>query len=500
MEPLPGITAFAVLFERASGARLEAAERFVCSLPQLFRGALVGCDIGYKPSASIVVVVTRFGERLFDARAQQRFDFWCARSGVRSIATAELAPPQRAAFFDSLERCEPKLKGIPPDDLVAESARLFTQLGAPPDRNPPEAGPLLSVDVGGPGWEGVRFDPAERTLYLPGLLGPPVGDEFTLALRFPGGEQPLASRATVVRGRDGRTCDRGPCFALALIDPSPALVSALAAAEAAPPSFEQKRVHPRYPVKAPVVVKPCSPEAPPDQVEKVREPEGAPALDSPSAVIEYASDQELAADYIDNLSQGGAFVRTSNPLPVGTRLALAMRLPGGEELVAPALVAMRNDKGMGVRFELSPEAERQLAAAIARISARPRRALLVDDDPVVCRMLQEALHKRGFEVLIAEDGVAGLSILADELLALDLLITDVFMPNMDGHTLIRTIRRAGGESELAIVAMTGAPDAGLEKCLEQEGADAILDKALGAELIAQAADAVLERKRLSDAS
>jgi hypothetical protein len=38
-------------------------------------------------------------------------------------------------------------------------------------------------------------------------------------------------------------------------------------------------------------------------------------------------------------------------------------------------------------------------------------------------------------------------------------------------------------------------DLGLEMKLESAGADAVLDKALGPELIAQAADAALERKR-----
>jgi CheY-like chemotaxis protein len=172
-----------------------------------------------------------------------------------------------------------------------------------------------------------------------------------------------------------------------------------------------------------------------------------------------------------------------------------MRLPGGEELSAPAVVMCVNDKGMGVKFELSAEGEQRLGAAIARISARPRRALVVDDERLVRTMLEEALRARGFEVLTAEDGVAGLSILADELLALDLLVTDVKMPRMDGETFIRTIRKAGGECDLAIVVVAGSLENGLEKRLEREGADAVLDKALGPELIAQAADAVLERKR-----
>jgi len=158
-----------------------------------------------------------------------------------------------------------------------------------------------------------------------------------------------------------------------------------------------------------------------------------------------------------------------------------------------------NDRGMGVRFELDEAGQQRLAAAIAHLSARARRALVVDDDAVVRRMLQEALQQRGFEVLTADDGSSGLSLLADELLALDLLVTDIRMRRMDGETFIRTIRRAGGEADLAIVAMTGGLEGDLEKRLERDGADAVLDKALGPELIAQAADAVLERKRLVQA-
>ena len=47
------------------------------------------------------------------------------------------------------------------------------------------------------------------------------------------------------------------------------------------------------------------------------------------------------------------------------------------------------------------------------------------------------------------------------------------------------------------MAVTGALGSELEQRLEREGADAVLDKALGPELIAEAADAVLERKRIS---
>jgi CheY-like chemotaxis protein len=66
---------------------------------------------------------------------------------------------------------------------------------------------------------------------------------------------------------------------------------------------------------------------------------------------------------------------------------------------------------------------------------------------------------------------------------------------MNGEELIRFIRRTGGEAELTIVAVTGRLQDGLEERLVAAGADAMLDKAAGAEQVAAAADAALEHKR-----
>jgi uncharacterized protein (TIGR02266 family) len=226
-------------------------------------------------------------------------------------------------------------------------------------------------------------------------------------------------------------------------------------------------------------------------------PAPTPAPAPATARIEYQSEQDLAADYVENLSQGGAFVRTQSPPPVGTRLTLEMKLPGLVELTAPATVVFVHDYGMGVKFELDEAGQAKLAAVIARISARPRRALVVDDDGLVRRMLAEALQGRGFEVLTARDGEEGLRVVAEELLTLDLLVTDVKMPGMGGEAFVRTIREQGGESELAILVAAGGVDAALERRMTLAGADAVVDKSVGPELVAQAADAALEQKRLA---
>ncbi len=215
------------------------------------------------------------------------------------------------------------------------------------------------------------------------------------------------------------------------------------------------------------------------------------------ATLAYETGAELEQDFVENLSQGGAFVRTASPAAVGAPVALAIRLPDGGDLHTRATVAYVSDEGMGVRFQLEPAEEARLYAAIVQLTARPRRALVVDDDALHRRMLGDALGARGYEVVTAADGAEGLRALADELLTLDLLLTDACMPGMDGEAFVRTIREAGGETELAVVVVTGRSDPELALRLRAAGADEVLDKALGAGRVAEAADAVLERKRLT---
>lgn len=75
-----------------------------------------------------------------------------------------------------------------------------------------------------------------------------------------------------------------------------------------------------------------------------------------------------------------------------------------------------------------------------------RRALVVDDDHLAAQMLADALPDRGFDAIIEHGGRSGLHRLVDELLGLDLVITDVVMPELDGETLIHTVRHLGGEA------------------------------------------------------
>ena len=68
-----------------------------------------------------------------------------------------------------------------------------------------------------------------------------------------------------------------------------------------------------------------------------------------------------------------------------------------------------------------------------------KRILVVDDANLVRRFYRTALERAGFEIGEALNGVEALEKLLSE--SFDLLIVDVNMPQMDGFTFLRTLRR-----------------------------------------------------------
>lgn len=72
------------------------------------------------------------------------------------------------------------------------------------------------------------------------------------------------------------------------------------------------------------------------------------------------------------------------------------------------------------------------------MTARPT-LLVVDDDATVRRVLQLSLERAGFRVLAAEHGVEALRLLDAAPHAVDLILTDVVMPEMDGVTLAERV-------------------------------------------------------------
>ncbi len=131
-------------------------------------------------------------------------------------------------------------------------------------------------------------------------------------------------------------------------------------------------------------------------------------------------------------------------------------------------------------------------------SSRRPRALLLDDDPTVLRLLGTALEARGLDVRAAVDARSGIEALTDELLDLDVLVADAVLPGRDAASLVHLVRRAGGERDLAIVVLAAAPSPALRARLLALGADAVVDRALGHGAAAEVVAGLASRREAAE--
>ncbi|HEY0185780.1 MAG TPA: response regulator [Rhodopila sp.] len=87
-----------------------------------------------------------------------------------------------------------------------------------------------------------------------------------------------------------------------------------------------------------------------------------------------------------------------------------------------------------------------------------KRILTVDDSKTMRDMVSFTLRKAGFEVSEAEDGRKALTVLGGN--RVDLIITDLNMPNMDGIAFIRNVRSNAQHRAVPILILTTESDSG----------------------------------------
>jgi CheY-like chemotaxis protein len=88
-----------------------------------------------------------------------------------------------------------------------------------------------------------------------------------------------------------------------------------------------------------------------------------------------------------------------------------------------------------------------------------RRILVVDDDPHICLAIRAWLKRYGFKVAIADGGASGLLALDNS--TFDLMIVDIFMPNMRGFESIRVFHDYA--PTVPLIAISGYAFSGLER-------------------------------------
>ena len=105
---------------------------------------------------------------------------------------------------------------------------------------------------------------------------------------------------------------------------------------------------------------------------------------------------------------------------------------------------------------------------------KPRRVLVVDDDPGARALCSINLLLEGLEVLEAEDGWRGLA--QARLERPDLVVTDVAMPGLNGFELAEALRSDDSTAQIPLIFLSGEPDTDNEARAQSLGALAYVTK------------------------
>ncbi|MDR7256490.1 two-component system chemotaxis response regulator CheY [Sphingomonas sp. BE270] len=117
--------------------------------------------------------------------------------------------------------------------------------------------------------------------------------------------------------------------------------------------------------------------------------------------------------------------------------------------------------------------------------------LTVDDSPSLRMAIRIALTGAGYAVTEAGDGVEGLN--AATASKFDLIITDLNMPNMDGLTMIRELRKSPDQCGTPIIFLTTESDDSMKQQAKAAGATGWLVKPFVPEQLIKVSRKVLGR-------
>jgi two-component system response regulator PilR (NtrC family) len=123
----------------------------------------------------------------------------------------------------------------------------------------------------------------------------------------------------------------------------------------------------------------------------------------------------------------------------------------------------------------------------------PARVLVVDDERSMRELLSIVLRRDGYDVLIAEDGAAAVELLKRE--RVDILITDIRMPQMNGVDLLREAKRIAPDIVSIVMTAFASTDTAVE-ALRLGAADYVHKSPNAASELRLRVGRELERKRL----
>jgi len=149
-------------------------------------------------------------------------------------------------------------------------------------------------------------------------------------------------------------------------------------------------------------------------------------------------------------------------LPRAEPLAPTVLQPGADPTAKPAT----GSDGVAPRGEAPPaKADKPAPRKPAADHTGQGTILLVEDEDPVRAVNSRALSARGYTVLEAASGLEALAIVREGAQTIDLVVSDVVMPEMDGPTLLREVRKH--QPDLKVIFVSGYAEDAFRKNLPE---------------------------------
>jgi PAS domain S-box-containing protein len=178
---------------------------------------------------------------------------------------------------------------------------------------------------------------------------------------------------------------------------------------------------------------------------------------------------------------------TTKPLGKGTGLGLSMVY--GIVKQSEGYIWVESDLGRGTTFQILFPAIDEIVSAdeldtIAPLSGRGETILLVEDEAALRESIAAYLSRHGYNMLVASNGEDALAVAAQHLGEIDLLLTDVVMPKMEGTTLANELATA--RPGIKTLLMSGYTDHRLLEHLPNVRRPVVLQKPLKLQTLLEA--------------
>ncbi|MFI5149023.1 MAG: PleD family two-component system response regulator [Bacteroidia bacterium] len=122
-----------------------------------------------------------------------------------------------------------------------------------------------------------------------------------------------------------------------------------------------------------------------------------------------------------------------------------------------------------------------------------KKVLLVDDEEDILEILSYNFKKSGFDVLVARNGLEGYRMATEHVP--DIIITDLWMPDMDGLLMCKHIRDMRELDDAGIIVLTADTDEYKAIAALNAGADEYIHKPISPVLIVNMARTLSEKRR-----